>query len=320
MDAAQTSVTLPAHYRNFKELDALLRLQNQDWMLVPEFCKDPTVVLIQLENNQIFRINYHTLTALAAGLREVLKLPDSTNGLLGTEINPISLPGKPDEIILFLKWIEHPHWIPLELTESDLLNLYLFADKWICEPATDWALQRIEGLGLRASRMLGLACELGICRWVEPALRQLFYMSTYSLSQQERDEIGNNALAVISNGQLYLKDRRMGCAACPPPMSNVGFGERECPYYGIHHEKSRCARAWDLGWKDVGLRLINPEDPLQFSEAMWFIRGLRFEGVSEQCRIATIESIAPAFEVETDTYQKAIEKIGKLIRMSAYSS
>ncbi|KAF9033011.1 hypothetical protein BDP27DRAFT_1375023 [Rhodocollybia butyracea] len=126
MDTAQISATLPAHFRDFKELDALLRLQNKDWKLVPDFCKDPKVVLIRgfkTENNQVFRISYEKLTTLAVGLKEVLKLPDPTNGLLGTEINPIPLPGKPYEIIIFLKWIDHPHWIPLDLSESELMSL-----------------------------------------------------------------------------------------------------------------------------------------------------------------------------------------------------
>ncbi|KAF9033012.1 hypothetical protein BDP27DRAFT_1435944 [Rhodocollybia butyracea] len=196
----------------------------------------------------------------------------------------------------------------------------MFADKWICEPATEWALQQIENLGLRHTRMLGLACELGVRRWIDPALRRLFHIPTYSLTEEEKKEVGNDALAVISSAQHYLTNERMARAACPPPMSNVGFGERECAHYGIHHEKSPCARAWDLGWKEVGFRLIHPEEPLHLSQAMWFIRSQRFEGVSEVCRIATIESIAPSFEVEAEIYQVLTEKLNTLVRMSAYSS
>ncbi|KAF9077277.1 hypothetical protein BDP27DRAFT_1357390 [Rhodocollybia butyracea] len=209
--------------------------------------------------------------------------------------------------------------MPLDLTESELLSLYLFADQWICEPATDWALQRIEGLGLGASRMLGLAITLGVRRWVEPALQQLFYIPMYSLSTSERDEIGSDAFAVISNAQLLLSDQRMSRAACPPPMANVGFGMKGCRYYGILHEKSRCARAWDHGWKEIGLRFIHPEEPVHLSQAMWYIRGHPFNGVSEECRIATIESLPPFFEIETQIYQRAVKRIGELIRMSPYS-
>ncbi|KAF9071494.1 hypothetical protein BDP27DRAFT_1419061 [Rhodocollybia butyracea] len=145
--------------------------------------------------------------------------------------------------------------MPLDLTESELLSLYLFADQWICEPATDWALQRIEGLGLGASRMLGLAITLGM----------------YSLSTSERDEIGSDAFAVISNAQLLLSDQSL-----------------------MHNSYSQ-------------------------TNAMWYIQGHPFNGVSEECRIATIESLPPFFEIETQIYQRAVKRIGELIRMSPYS-
>jgi hypothetical protein len=154
-------------------------------------------------------------------------------------MDPTPVSSLPFDLINTLSSLKYcSHWMPLNLTESELLSLYLFADKWICEPATDWALQRIEGLGLRASRMLGFAITLGVRRWVEPAIHQLFHIPMYSLSALERDEIGTDAFAVISNAQLLLSDQCMSRAACPPPMANVGFGMKGCRYYGILHDKS----------------------------------------------------------------------------------
>ncbi|KAF9066793.1 hypothetical protein BDP27DRAFT_1541747 [Rhodocollybia butyracea] len=319
MDTTSETIAPPAHYGSFEELSSLLKAQNPSWNLVPEFCKGSKLVLVKTQDNQVYRINHEKLTELAVGLKEVLKLPDPTNGLLGTEISPIPLPGNPREVAIFLHWIEHPHWIPLDLNEPDLLSLYRFADKWICDSATEWALQHIESLGLRASRMLGLATELGVRRWIEPALRELFNKPMYQLSEQEKNEIGPESASIIANAQLYLMDQRVSRASCPPPMANVGFGEKGCPYYGIHHDKSRCAQAWDLGWRNVGLRLIRREDPLPLSEAMQYIRSHRFDGVTDECRISTIESITPFFEVETNLYQRLVDRLGGLVRMSPYS-
>ncbi|KAF9063119.1 hypothetical protein BDP27DRAFT_1427236 [Rhodocollybia butyracea] len=171
--------------------------------------------------------------------------------------------------------------------------------------------------------MLGLAITLGVRQWVEPALQQLFYIQMYSLSTSERDEIGSDAFAVISNAQLLLSDQSLMhnsysqtnvclVPVCPPPMANVGFGMKGCRYYGILHEKSRCARAWDHGWKEIGLRFIHPEEPVHLSQAMWYIQGHPFNGVSEECRIATIESLPPFFEIETQIYQRAVKRLVNL--------
>ncbi|KAF9067440.1 hypothetical protein BDP27DRAFT_1422865 [Rhodocollybia butyracea] len=142
MDTTSGTVMPPAHYGSFEELSSLLKAQNPNWKLVAEFCMGSKLVLIRTEDNRIFRVNHEKLTKLAVGLKEVLKLPDSTNGLLGTELNPIPLLGNPCEVAIFLRWIDHLHWIPLNLDEADLLDLYRFADKWICVSATDWVLQR----------------------------------------------------------------------------------------------------------------------------------------------------------------------------------
>lgn len=66
------------------------------------------LIYFKAENNEIFRVNYETLTSLATGLKELLEVLSSTDSQLGTEVNPIYLPGKPSAIRLFLQWIEHP--------------------------------------------------------------------------------------------------------------------------------------------------------------------------------------------------------------------
>lgn len=46
--AFPTDVLLPPHYRNAKELSALLQNQNPNWKLAEQLCPDPAIVLVRV--------------------------------------------------------------------------------------------------------------------------------------------------------------------------------------------------------------------------------------------------------------------------------
>lgn len=54
MDVAKNPEAFPAHYNEFLELGAILKLRNPDWKLASEFCKSSKVVLIHV--SQLFSL------------------------------------------------------------------------------------------------------------------------------------------------------------------------------------------------------------------------------------------------------------------------
>lgn len=207
-------------------------------------------------------------------------------------------------------------------TQAQLADLFHVGSMFISTPATDWVLSEFEKLNLGPAQKLGIALKLGIRRWIECAsIKKLFDHQAFTYTSEEREDMGYQALSIISNGQLRVLTERVKRAIIPLPVGN-GFDARECQYYGFNHDKSLCAQTWDTLWiLDVGKRLIHTVDPMLFSEAVGYVQGLPFQGVTPQCREMGLDSLNGAFgDINQIILDAIVIKLINLLPMSAYSA
>ncbi|KAE9390577.1 hypothetical protein BT96DRAFT_1002151 [Gymnopus androsaceus JB14] len=311
---------LPAHYGSANAVNALFKDKNTGWETIPRFFKNPEEVLLQAEN-KIFRVNMERFLQLAVGIKGLIELPHAAFDILGTEVEPIYVGVCSQELEIFLDWMHLGPWEQHTFTEGQLVDLFYVGSLFISKQATDWVLHELEQLNLDPARKLGLALKFGICRWVEPSIKELFVRPAYCYTVEERVNMGYQAASILANAQLRVQTERIRRATIPPPINN-GFGARECRYYGADHDQSRCAEYWDTLWFiEVGRKLINPVRPLLFAEAVGFVQGLPFEGVTSQCRDIGLDSLNVAFgDIDADILHHVIGKMIDLLPMSAYST
>ena len=294
--------------------------------------------------NKLFRVNLALFLKLAKGFAGLMKglanLPCANFDQLGTEVEPIYIPVKARELEVYVDWMKLPlvlnrsvllgfalkttfvsNWDRHTFTESQLLDVFYVGSLLISQPATDWVLEELEKLQLTSARKLGIALQLGIYRWVEPAVNDLFSRPAFMYTEEEREGMGYQAVSILAIAQLRLLTERVRRSTVPPPV-NLGFGAVECRYHGGEHDKSHCARFWDTLWfLEIGKKLCHPVNPMPFAEVVGFVQGLAFEGVTPQCRDMGIDNLNVAFgDIDSSVRNSVIAKVVALLPMSAYSS
>lgn len=259
---------------------------------------------------------------------------------MGTKVEPLYLTVPACKLELFMDWMQlgylNKHasfsvftdrffvrpWQQHTFDRAQLIDLFDVGSLFICMPATDWVLGELEKLNLGPAEKLGIALKLGIRRWVErAAIKKLFSRPAYSYTPQEREDMGYQVVSILSNGQLRILTERTKRAVIPPPVNN-SLGALECPYFGVNHDKSRCAQSWDTLWiLDVGKKLIHPVDPMPFGDAVTFIRSLPFQGVTPHCWDMGLDSLNGSFgEIDQVILDNVVAKLIGLLPMSAYSA
>ncbi|KAE9393689.1 hypothetical protein BT96DRAFT_999213 [Gymnopus androsaceus JB14] len=254
---------------------------------------------------------------LAEGIQELLHLPNIET--LGTEVEPIYISVPAKDLEVFVEWMNLDNWIPHSFTQEQLLDLFQVGLLFISLPATNWVLEELEKLQLAPARMLGIALKFGIRRWLEPAVNELFKRHAYLYTIEEREDMGYKAVIILSNAQLRLLQERVNRSHVPPPIS---YGAPECPYFGPHHDESRCAQVWIAMWLlEVGSKLSHPLHPMPFGEAVGYIQGIPFEGVTPQCRDMGLDRLDDSFgDIDSTIRSSVVTKLTALLPMSAYSA
>lgn len=216
------------------------------------------------------------------------------------------------------------HWEPpLVFSESELMDLFRVTTIYLCPKASDWALDRLEQLQLHPSRKLALAIELGIKRWVKPAVHVLADMPMYTLDDSQRREMGTDVALLIAIAQMMVATSRVTMGRTPPPIF-YNWGDVACQFHGDGHRTSSCAEAWDVTWwNQIGRVLTDLSiPPISTARVIDLLQQTDFvgAGVSKECVEAGLNEIYPKLETEQQIWDRVTEKILGMLAMGYYNN
>ena len=175
---------------------------------------------------------------------------------------------------------------------------------WMIENSIQWAVSRLNQLGLSPAHKLELARMYTIPEWVAPAIHTLILSPLSTISENDTHRLGLCVYSIIAKAHEVIEMKRKMLAAVPPGLSlgpSASCSDLEHP---------QCKDAWiKFWWQKVARQLLHPTNPLSLTGVVEYVATQTHPvGLNMQCKQEVIGHVVESggLAVEEEIINSAV--------------
>lgn len=175
---------------------------------------------------------------------------------------------------------------PENLSEEKLIAILKVTKIWMIEDGIKFAVHYLHKKKLSASHQLQLAQQFSIESWIKPAVGKLLETPVLEMEQQEIEQIGLKAFAILVKAKETLEQQHRLYAWYPPQLPEGTPLVASCTPVLHRH----CQRIWKEAWlKFFPQHLLHPTTPLSLTEIFSQASLLELSGMNLPCKEQIIQ-------------------------------